>query len=650
MRWLFRIFFGLAALAIFAVAALFLLPADRIAKLATDQFKAATGRAMTIEGDVRPTLWPELGVTTGRVTVANADWSENGPMLDAKNLRIGVNLAALFSREIRITRVEAEAPAILLERGGDGRANWDLSDGAAAPAAGSTARRAKLLSLDEAVIDGARITYLDHASGGRTELADLDAVLNLPDFDGPADIRLTAAMNGRPVSLTGRIDGFARFLSGVEVPVTATAKAGGSSVDFDGRAGLTPLAAGGRIDADLSDRAAVFGLAGLAAPDVPPGLGRTMRVTGDVTLTDAGRVTLRGGTIRLDRNVLSGAVDVTAGERPKVTADLTGGALDFAALASDGGGDAGAGAQPAGWSRDPIDVSGLQAVDAQIRLAADSIDLGLAQLGRTRTLTTLEAGRAVTEIAEVAAYGGQLAGTVVVNSRGGLSARANLKGDAIALQPLLQQMAGYDRLLANGDVTVNLLGVGNDLHTLMNSLSGDGSIRLGQGELRGLDLVGMLRNLDTSYVGKGQKTIFDSIVAGFTVEDGVLRNEDLKLTAPLLNATGKGKVGIGARTLDYRLTAALLEGQENGGLRVPVMITGTWADPKFRLDLQALAEQELADDVDKLKVKAEEAVKTKLKEELGVEVENLDNIEDVLKKELEERAAKGLLDLLSGGN
>ena len=96
------------------------------------------------------------------------------------------------------------------------------------------------------------------------------------------------------------------------------------------------------------------------------------------------------------------------------------------------------------------------------------------------------------------------------------------------------------------------------------------------------------------------------------------------------------------------MVPALLEGQTNGGLKVPVMVTGPWASPRFRLDLAALAEQELADDVEKLKVQAEEVVKEKLESELGVKVDDLGNVEDVLKKELEDRVTKGLLDLLGG--
>lgn len=654
MRWIARIVVALIIVVVAAGAALFLLPADKIAGLVADQFKAATGRELTLEGDVRPTLWPELGINTGAVSIANADWSKSGPMLTATRLSIGVNIGALLGGDIRINRIEAEAPQVLLETSTGGRGNWEFGGTDAGTGTARTAPSDILaFTLDKAVINGGALTFVDHGSGSKTTMNDVDLTVRLPDASGGADISLAARMNGQPFSAKGTIASFATFLSQGAVPVAGQLRAGGSVLDFDGRAGLSPMAAGGRIALDLADKAAVFGLVGMGAPDLPPGLGQKIAINGDFTLTDTGGVTLRDSTVRLDQNNFQVAADIVFADRPRIKAKVSAGALDFSALFGDsaGGGEAAAGAST-GWSRDLIDVTALQTLDADVSLNAASIDLGLAKLGTTRVITTLDSGRAVTEIKELVAYGGTVSGSFVVNSRGGLSARSNLTGKSVALQPLLQQLAGYDRLLGVGDLTLNLLGVGNDMHTLMNSLSGDGAIKIGKGELRGLDLAGMLRNLDVSYVGEGAKTIFDGISATFVVNQGVLRNDDMRLVAPLLTASGQGTVGIGTQSLDYQVVPTLLEGQTNGGLKVPLMITGSWADPKFNLDLKALAEQELTDEVEELREKAEEVVIDKLEEELGVKVESLNNIEetltDELKEELEDRVRDGLLDLLGG--
>lgn len=653
MRWILRIVFGLLALVALGVAVLFLLPADRIARLVTDRFEAATGRAMTLEGDVRPTLWPELGVNTGPVTIANADWSDAGPMLRAERLSIGVDIAALVSGDIRIRRVEVDSPAILLERNAAGAGNWEMASAAPPAPAGEVAQAGGIpaFTLDKATISGGSLSYRDHASGARTTLTAIDAVLGLPDFTGPAGFDVKAAMNGQSFAVTGDIAQFAVFLADGAVPVTARVDIGGSSVDFSGRAGLKPLAAGGALDAKLTDMASVYRLIGMTPPQIPAGFGREIALSGDVTATGEGKLTLRGGTLGLDQNVLKGALDVAMGDRIRVTGNLTAGALDFSALAADDGTGGGSGGI-AEWSRDPIDISALQAVDGEIALDAASIDLGLLRLGRTRMHSRLDAGRAVTDLREVRAYDGLLTGTFILNSRGGLSTRVNVKGDAVALRPLLQDLAGYERLLALSDVELNVLGVGNSMHALMNSLDGEGALRLGQGELRGLDLVGMLRNLDPGFVGAGAKTIFESISLTFQVKNGVMSNSDLVFKAPLLNATGSGRIGIGGQTLDYRIVPTILEGQTEGGVKVPLLITGSWANPKFRLDLESLARERLDIEADKLKEKAEDAVREKVEKELGVTLDKDADLEDAVKDavtdEIEDRARKELLKLLGG--
>ena len=75
-------------------------------------------------GSVRPSIWPQLGVKTGPVSLSNADWSDQGPMLQAEGLAISVDLAALIGGEVKITGIEAIAPRILLERSAKGQENW----------------------------------------------------------------------------------------------------------------------------------------------------------------------------------------------------------------------------------------------------------------------------------------------------------------------------------------------------------------------------------------------------------------------------------------------------------------------------------------------------------------------------------------------
>ncbi len=510
----------------------------------------------------------------------------------------------------------------------------------------------------------AQVTFVDHRSGARHALSALDATVTLPDFAGEATRRgVSAQMNGQAVAVDATIAEFAAFLGAGAVPVKLAADVGGAKVDFDGRAGLVPLAATGAVSADLGDMAGLFAALGQARPDLPAGLGRgAVSLSGDVTYAED-RVSLRGGTIMLDQNRLVGSADVALAGKPKVTAKLQTGVLDLSGLTGAGGVGGGAGGGTitradktaktgTGWSKAPIDVSALGLVDGELLIEADKVALGTTDLGRTNIIATVQDARAEVDIRELNAFDGAVSGNLVANGRGGLSVSADLAGRAIALKPLLSQLAGYERLIAAGDMTIDVVGSGGSMDAIMNSLNGTGSFRIGAGELLGLDLVGMLRNLDASYVGAGAKTIFEEISGTFRIKDGVLINNNLSLLSPLLSATGEGKIGLGGQTLDYLLTPKLLTG-EGKGLSVPLRISGTWASPKFQLDIDALAGDRLDEEKAKIEEKAREAVQKKVQEELGIDLggdtkKARKKAREDAKKALEEKAKDGLLNLLGG--
>ena len=273
----------------------------------------------------------------------------------------------------------------------------------------------------------------------------------------------------------------------------------------------------------------------------------------------------------------------------------------------------------------------------------------MATLDAVDIRATLQAGRLVTELREVAGYGGTIGGQFIVNGRGGLSMRSDLRLNEVQLAPLLTQFAGYERLEGTGSGTIDLLLVGNSMQALMNSVSGSGSLDFGQGAILGLDIWGMIRNLDTSYQGEGSRTVYDSLAASFTVADGVLSNEDFAMESAVGRVSGSGTVGLGARVLDYTIIPEVLAG-EASGIRVPLRISGAWSDPNFSIDLEALAEAELQEQIDALEEQATGALQEAASEALGTDVETVEDLEDALEDRLREEAETQLLRLFGGGS
>lgn len=622
MRWLVRIFFALVLLAALLVGAVFLLPADKIAALASDQVKAATGRVLTLEGRIKPSVWPQIGIQAGPVAFSNAEWASDQPMLQAQTMRIGLDPAALLKGDIVIRELQVVQPQILLETSTDGKANWDF--GPASSDAGSGAGGAPTaFTVDQAVIRDGAVRFIDRAGGADYAISALDLSLSVPAFNGPAKLSLSGMMNGQTAQASLALGNFGAALNGDLSTITLAADLAGADLRFEGRAGLEPLAAEGAVDLSTRNLAQVLALLGQSA-DVPAALG-AVSAKGRITLAPAGTVHLRDGVIGFAGNTLSGALDVDpTGARPKLNGQLSTGVLDLVALAGGSGGGSAGGSS--GWSTAPIDVSGLGAVDASIALSAQGVKLPDLTINTTRALLTLNDRRMVFDLRELRAYDGLVTGEFVVNGRGGLSVGGDLSLDGLALQAALSELASYEKLSGNGAAQLNFLASGNSQAALAQSLSGAGAISFDNGVFQGVDLAARYRQDQGQ---SGGRTVFNKITGTFNIADGVLSNQDFVLDGPALKVTGKGTVDIGQRKLNYRITPVAFDPNDQGrSLMVPLRVTGSWDTPKLKLDLEGALKdkveekreerkQELEEKREELKQEARDKIREKLLEKLG---------------------------------
>ena len=644
MRWIVRIVGALVVAALLLAGALFMLPGARIAQVAVDQIRAQTGREVTLSGDTEVSFYPVLGIATGPMTVGNAPWSDAGPMLRAEGLKVGVDPVALIRGDIRITGLELRSPRILLERAADGRVNWELGVDGVAPSGQEGAQSRKLaLYLDRALVSDGVLRHVDHASGAETVIEGLALDLRWADFEGAAEFDAALSPAGDAVKVSGRIARFARFLEGGVSEMSVRLSAPGGEVTLDGQGSLAPQLAA-RVAGEWPDTARFFAALGQPGIALPKGLGRRAALTGDLSLApEETRLSLRDATLTLDDNRLRGAADVFAARTPpRVVGSIEAGALDFSALGGgDGDAQAGAGGD-GGWSRAPIDAGALALVEGEVELAAESMLLGPLALGRTRLGVTLERSRAVATLREVAAYDGNLGGELVANNRDGLSVGGDLRAEGVELQGLLDDLAGLSRFTGKAAGALSFLGVGQSVDAIMRSLSGDGSLETGRGTIQGIDLDRLFRAGDV----RGGTTVFDSLTASFTIEDGVLRNDDLLMRLPVITARGEGRIGLGARDINYLFTPRAGGGDGQGGVAIPVRIKGPWPNPSIRPDMKALADENLEEEKQKLEQKAQEELDRAVEDKLGVTAEEGESVEDAVKKKAEDKLKKSLKKLL----
>ena len=557
-------------------------------------------------------------------------------MLKADALSIGVGAAAALKREIEIRRVELVSPEINLITAKDGRVSWAFGESTEAAGASEGSTGVTPFSLARATVTGGTVLIDDRRAGTREKLTGLDVALSMPELAGPATLKLSGLRGGAALSLEGTVGNARDLIAGRLTPVTARFEAAGGSARFEGRMSQA-LEAEGQMRLSTSSTTTFMQSLGLGAAELPRGMGQAIDMTGQVTFSGGEVVNLRGMTLTLDQNTLTGDADIRlGGAKPQITAKLAAGALDFASLAAEGG--SGGGESRSGWSKTTIDASGLAAVNAEMSLAVQSLDAGMIKLGASRLGVSLDNSRLVLKLPKATGYGGEISGEFVVNNRGGLSVGGNLNILQADVKPLLVDLMGVERLSGKGDGFVKFLGSGANLDAILNSLSGNGGLAMAGGTISGLDLNGLMGT------GNGTKgtTVFDKLGASFDIKAGVLSNDNLNMTLPRITATGKGVVGLGAQTINYVFTPVALKASSGKDLAFPVKIYGPWSNPKIIPDLSAAIDLNFKEKKEEVKQKVDTVIKQKVQEELCVTVGEGQSVEDAVKQGVEDKLKKEL--------
>lgn len=342
----------------------------------------------------------------------------------------------------------------------------------------------------------------------------------------------------------------------------------------------------------------IKGLAAFAGADLPkmgPNALQSFQASGALTLANPSKIALDLKVLAIDAITASGTVSADLAGTPSITANLDTGALDLTPYVTEGGQSTGGG-EP-GWSKTPIDLSALGTVNGDFKIRAASVKAPQLTLGKSDIRAVLANGALQLNIQELGLYGGGLKGDIALDGRNDNAVKANVSAATVRLLPMLKDVAGMEMVEGLGAVNINVRGGGQSLHDIMNSLDGNGGMKLTDGALVGYDLAAMIQNVKSAFGGGADndaKTSFSEISATFDIENGVMTNADFAFLGPLIRIVGQGTVDLGGQLVNFRLTpkaVSSLKGQggslDDKGLSFPLIIKGPWSSPSIRPDLKA---------------------------------------------------------------
>ncbi|MFQ5617774.1 MAG: AsmA family protein [Rhodospirillales bacterium] len=229
----------LVAVVVAGVAVLKSMDFNEYRGLIAEQVKAATGRDLTIAGDLNLDISLTPAVAVEGVTFANAPWGSRPEMATLRRLEAQVELLPLLSGDVRVTRVVLVGLDTLVETDAKGRGNWEFAapEEAAGKAAAEDGGAPPLPVVHEVRVRDLKVTYRDGRTGQRTVIGldSLEARAEGPD--SPLHLALKGVYNGAPFEATGRVGSVNRVIEGRPLPVFVEGIAFGASLRAEGDIG-----------------------------------------------------------------------------------------------------------------------------------------------------------------------------------------------------------------------------------------------------------------------------------------------------------------------------------------------------------------------------------------------------------------------------
>ncbi|MCQ8880157.1 AsmA family protein [Pseudoalteromonas shioyasakiensis] len=642
MKTIFKVI-GVILLLLIAVivAAPFLIPTDAIFNKVSEQVEQTTGRSLTIQGDKTLSVFPSLKLELNDVHFANMQSGSQADMASMQQLAIHIPWFSLFGGEFKLEKFVINEPNVLLETDKNGKANWQLFDGVAeqptdtAQASGATKLPESFdIQLGEVAIYGGTFTYLDGITGAKQQISDLDLAILLPSLRETLTIKGGITYMQERFELDVTLDTLAKAIEGETFNITKAVASRLVDVQFKGAIANQGKDIQGQLSLSGDSVKEIAKWQGVALEAKEEAF-NAFNVKGEMRLQGE-KFTLSELLATLDALQIKGQSDINLGQRLIVNANIDLGMLDLnpylpEAVAKDENEtqpNSDAPAEPIVWDDTKMDLSGLNALDANVVVRSSGLKANDITLGANQFTINLNNAVAKISLDKFAAYEGNGQGMITINAKQvPYTIATNFSLDKIDAQPLLTDAAGFDKLMGKGSLNWDLATSGDSQKSFINALQGKLAFEFADGAVKGANIAEMVRKgkelikgnlgavsegLDTGF-DNSEQTDFSALTGSFNFTNGVGKNSDLSMLSPLIRITGEGDVDLPMTTVNYRLVTGIvdsLEGQgttdDSTGFKIPVRIKGPFHDVGINLDMSKAAE-------DEVKEKAKDKVKEKLK-------------------------------------
>ncbi len=600
MKTALKIVGAVLALLILAIIAIpFLVPVDALKSKVAEELSKATGRDVKIEGEASLKIFPDIAISLKDVSLGNPKGDfKSARLFYARQLDTGVKLMPLFDKHIIITGLTIDGAEIQLEETKTGAKNWELTSRSSSETKQEQTReegKSGVFAIGEVKISDSSLSFRP-ASGDAIELSAIQLTVNGADGSEPLALDGGAVYRGEQVNLSLDVKDSQGFMQGDASPMMIEATVPGGNFNFNGTARhSSAMHAQGDMKLNI---AAMPKLMKWATGSTPSEIVPEKIMLHGPVVVDGKKIRFTELDARADDLHARGKLTVDAtGNVPSIQGNLKLGLIDLARFSKspEAQGTAPAAGAEKGWSREPIDLSGLKAVNAKLGLALDGVKMGKLTLGATAMDVNLQNGALNVGIDNMALYDGNASGKLALSSTAYSTAMA-IKG--VQIEPLMEALSGASRLKGTAAFNVNLRGNGTNQYAMVNSLDGTATFIFTNGAIKGINLAQFLRDAKKGFLfdSPREETDFAELGGSFNFANGIGTTNDLAMKAPVIRLNGNGTVNLPNQSLNMKLMPTLVAslkgqgGKEKDGLTIPLLVTGSWSNPSVTPDVRGIVE------------------------------------------------------------
>jgi AsmA protein len=562
-----------AALGIFAfvLAVLFVAPyfisQDEARQAVARAVYASTGVEPQIEGAVSLSFLPTPTVRLEDVKIADG----TRPPFIASAIHASVRLLPLVYGQVEIATLTFREPQLLVDTATDGSMVLGLPIlRGTAPTQGD---------LPEIRFENGTVQF----RGGNGEpLTRVDAAV----ASAGAGLNATGSFHwrGHPAAFALSVSDLTALERGNRSAVRLRIEGDALKFGFDGGVAYrNGLQADGTVAAEAASLRTVLSQLLPAPPVTRAGFG-AFKLKGALAIA-ANTASVTKLTIELDGNRAEGGLTFKpSGERMTVQATL---ATDLADLTPYSGGFSMTSEDGRDWSREPIDLAGLDAIDLDIRISAARVVVRKMEMTRVAATAAVRGGALTFTLGDAQFHGGTLRGRAVIGRNAAGEADVRIEGNVnnFDLAPGLSTLASVRNLEGKGTLTVALRGIGRHMQALTSDLDGTMTLDAAGGALTGVNVEQVLRKLERNPIAPtslGGRTAFDRLNARLRVLDGTAMVEDARIENAQMRVRLSGETSVVHRDFNLNGLATLLRSAAakfEEPFEFPFMVRGPWTQP-----------------------------------------------------------------------